>query len=178
MTNLLLIWLKRDQESPNFDEEWSYDHITRCHFPRATPAYPARLAGGVSPGHSAAVNASDPLRFACMDCGSRQAAAGDCSKCGKGPVMDLSDGEVRLALVDDDDRRRSGRDRRMVVVSIPIALATFGLLCLVPGFTVLFWALPGPFLIKFIAGVSAGAYGISRLLLRLFPVRQHFKDLA
>jgi hypothetical protein len=113
-----------------------------------------------------------------MDCGSRQAAAGDCTKCGKGPVMDLKDREVRLALVDDDDRRRSHRDRRMVVVAIPIALATFGLLCLIPGFTVLFWALPGPLFIKFIAGISAGAYGISRLLVRWFPARQHFKDLA
>ena len=124
------------------------------------------------------MNAPDPLRYACMDCGSRQAAAGDCSKCGKGPLMDLRDREVRLALVDDDDRRRSKRDRQMIAVSIPIALGAFGVLCLVPGFTLIFWALPGPLFVKFIAAVSAGAYGLSRLLLRVFPVRQHFQDLT
>jgi hypothetical protein len=128
--------------------------------------------------HSVGVPIPDALRFACMDCGSRQSGAGNCSKCGEGPVLDLRDSEVRLTLVENDDRRRSRRDHRMILVSIPIALATFGGLCLVPGFTLVFWAIPGPMFLKFIFGIAAGGFAISRLLLRLFPVKQHFRDLA
>lgn len=74
---------------------------------------------------------ADPLvtdPFVCMDCAGRQPSAGECARCGNGPMLDARDPDVRNTLLEDDERR--GRKREGLVIgasvltAIPIVVGT------------------------------------------------------
>jgi hypothetical protein len=106
---------------------------------------------------------ADGLRFACLDCGSRPEAQGDCKSCRKsGPLMDLNDPSVRVELLADDDRRRSNRVYQMVWPAVPVGIAVA--------------LLAGGGIIGFGLGGAAG-YAASLVLVKLFPAKQLFPYL-
>lgn len=119
----------------------------------------------------------DP-RFACIDCGGRSSSPGRCPSCGQEPLLDLQDREVRLALAEEDRRRRSAQDSRMVLVSVGVVVPTGLVLAFVPGFWTLLSLVSAPPVLTFVLTLSAGAFGLSRVLLRLFPAKTRFSDLA
>ncbi len=118
------------------------------------------------------------LRYVCFDCGQRQPGPGRCPGCGDSPLLDLEDGGVRIALEDDDFRRRTERDRTFTALCVPVALVLGVSLLFVPGFTTLLGLVPGPNFLKIIFGMAGMGYGLSRLLLMVFPPRLRFPYLA
>src|SRR5256885_10809958 len=105
----------------------------------------------------------DDLPLSCIDCGGRHAAQSRCSACNAdGPLMDLRDPNVRAELVGEDDRARTKRRYLMIWPAVPFA-------------AVITWLL-GCGVLGFVAGGAAG-YGISLLLLKLFPAKQRFPYL-
>ncbi len=70
--------------------------------------------------------------FVCMDCGARATAAGECGACGQGPLLDASKPDIRLWLLEEDERRRQERDRKLLwpsvllsmVVGLPLIVVT------------------------------------------------------
>ncbi|MEO7092713.1 MAG: hypothetical protein ABI175_05650, partial [Polyangiales bacterium] len=64
--------------------------------------------------------------FVCMDCGARSVTEEPCARCHE-PTLDLRRSAVKLACLDDDDRRKAAREQRLLWVSIPIGLALVAL---------------------------------------------------
>lgn len=60
--------------------------------------------------------------FVCMDCGWRGTGDGECGACGQGPLLDAGKPDIRQWLLEEDDRRRIDRDRKLlwpaVIVSV------------------------------------------------------------
>lgn len=118
--------------------------------------------------------------FICMDCGKQAADGGRCTGCGEDPLLDLRDPEVRMALMDDDERRLQKRDHQMILIAVPIAMVIFGALMLLSPFRWLMTSVEinaGPVALRIVLTMALMGYGISRLLLRLFPTPQRFAFL-
>jgi hypothetical protein len=113
------------------------------------------------------------LRYVCMDCGARKADAGNCGSCKDSPLLDLNDPEVRIGLKDDDLRRASKRDRLFIALSVPFAIVAVVIAVNLPGLGLLMDTVPGGGL-KYLVLMAGAGYGLSRLLLKLFPEKQRF----
>lgn len=112
-------------------------------------------------------------RFVCSDCGVENAAAGDCAKCGQGPLVDAAQEDVRQWLLDEDAGRRQRRESRLLGVSIGVTLALFYGIAL-SGTVKLFGALWSP---QGIILTIVVALGLWRLLALVFPAKPRFAHL-
>jgi hypothetical protein len=111
-----------------------------------------------------------------MDCGSRASTEEPCARC-REPRLDLRKSAVKLACLDDDDRRKAKREQRLLWASIPLALVSVALAQQVLGeYAVLIPGLSG-FLGYIIWGIvlSLGAW---KGLGKLFPAERRFPYLA
>jgi hypothetical protein len=108
-----------------------------------------------------------------MDCGQRREGAGNCANCTDSPLLDLDDAEVRLGLKDDDQRRADKRDRLFIVLSVPFGIAVVLIAAFTPGLSLLMETVPGGGL-KYIVLMAGTGYGLSRLLLKIFPEKPRF----
>ncbi|HEY1954414.1 MAG TPA: hypothetical protein VGH28_02360 [Polyangiaceae bacterium] len=98
--------------------------------------------------------------WVCMDCAARNDAAGNCARCGEGPLVDARDALVRKTLRDQDDERGRKRSRTLIVAAAAIG-SIFGLPCLL-----LFGEVLGLVVVVLLA---AGIYGVLRLTFSLKP---------
>ena len=117
--------------------------------------------------------------FACSDCGHRVPDnAGDCPRCGNGPLLDLRLDLVRHTLREEDDRRREKVVQRGIWVGVPIGIISV----LAVAFTVpdVIRAIPIPIPLGFrvILLMCLVAWGASRAFVRLFPAQRRFPDLV
>lgn len=101
--------------------------------------------------------------FACIDCGSRSGSQGRCGACGEGPLLDLRQPGVVGALLQEDATRQSKRQALLIWVSVPVAAVSTLLLGLGPCAPIL--------------GAGVG-YGLSLVLIRVFPPKRLFADLG
>ncbi|MFN3202073.1 MAG: hypothetical protein ACE366_26945 [Bradymonadia bacterium] len=114
--------------------------------------------------------------YACSECGVRQEGPGECPE-GHGPLLDLSDDEIRVMLVEEEDRQAMRRTQKMVAVAMPLGLGTLWMLEYIPGFTKIVNFVPFvPF-----AGLIIWAICLTALWLfilgKAFPFKRHFADL-
>lgn len=124
-----------------------------------------------------AVAAAAPGDFACGTCAARFASNGTCTTCRDEPLLDLRDGDVRLMLVDDDDRRVQGRQRTLLVGAIPFGVAaTIAAGEFVPGASAMIKSLPFGF--GFILSSVALTMGLAGLAGRKLSIRRRFPDLV
>jgi hypothetical protein len=104
--------------------------------------------------------------WVCMDCGARNAAAGNCATCGQGPLLDSRDALVRTTLVQQDGERARKRARLLIVIAAAVAA--------VVGFPIVF--LLGQFIgLAAVVGLGAGVFALLRIA---FPYKARFSDLA
>jgi hypothetical protein len=111
-----------------------------------------------------------------MDCGSRADTDAPCERCQE-PRLDLRKAEVKLACLEDDERRRSAREQRLLWISIPIALVLVEVLQELLGE----WAALVPLLKGFFGFIVWGivlALGLWKGLGRVFPAERRFPYLA
>jgi hypothetical protein len=115
----------------------------------------------------------DP-QHVCSDCGARQDDAGDCAACGEGPLLDLGDAATRETLGQIEQQRRVERERKLLLLTVPIAIGLGGAI----GFVVPSLPIPygGP-LTAILAMVVTGL-AIRRLLVTLFPGKKRFPFLG
>src|SRR5260221_12168964 len=59
--------------------------------------------------------------FICMDCGKRYRELGECAQC-REPLLDARKFEVMRACLDDDERRKTKREGRLIGIGIPISM--------------------------------------------------------
>jgi hypothetical protein len=109
-----------------------------------------------------------------MKCGARQTASGSCSACGDDPVLDVHDPNVRSMLLDDDQTRRSNRNDRVRIASVPVSMLVVGG-TLAAGAGAYFPA--GPFFSYWIGSMIAFALGIMKLVDIVSPFKPKFDDL-
>ena len=111
--------------------------------------------------------------FICGTCGKRYAAVGDCPACPGSALLDLRQPDVLELLEDIDDRARRTRDQRWLWVGVAVGILVIGFLNLQR-----FWQIVRrstivlPFFLDQIILMAAVAYGLQRLLLKLFPARR------
>ena len=103
--------------------------------------------------------------WVCMDCAARNDAAGDCARCGEGPLVDAREALVRKTLQDQDGEL--GRKRSRMLIGAAAALGSV-------------FGLPLVFLLGEFVGlvavvlVGAGIYGVLRLF---FSYKPRFTDV-
>jgi hypothetical protein len=102
----------------------------------------------------------------CLDCAARNQAPGDCAACGRGPLLDARDPQVRATLLQQDGQRVLARQRALIVVAAGLTTVVGAPLFFFLGFLV------GP--VPAI-GVGAVAYFVLRAV---FPYRPRFSELA
>ncbi|MCA9557774.1 MAG: hypothetical protein H6704_17530 [Myxococcales bacterium] len=118
-----------------------------------------------------------PGDFACGTCSARYAAVGTCTTCRDEPLLDLRDGDIRLMLVEDDDRRVLGRQRTLLVGAIPFGVAaTIAAGEFVPGASAMIKSLPFGF--GFILSSVGLTMGLAGLAGRKLSIRRRFPDLV
>jgi hypothetical protein len=111
--------------------------------------------------------------FICGTCGRRSPTVGDCPACAGSALLDLRKPSVLEMLEEFDDRAQRSRDQRWLWVGVVIGVA---LLSFVNGFE--FWqklrrmTLVLPFFTDQILLMALVAWGVWRLLVRLFPARR------
>jgi ribosomal protein L40E len=101
----------------------------------------------------------------CMDCAARNAGAGNCARCGEGPLLDLRDAQVRGALHQQDEERGRAKSRKLLAVAAAIGA--------VLGFPIVFTlgAIIG------LLGVVAFGGLIFLVLRAVFPYKPRFADI-
>jgi hypothetical protein len=114
--------------------------------------------------------------YVCMDCGSRAQVDEPCAKC-REPRLDLRQSAVKLACLDDDDRRRARREQRLLWASIPLALAVVALAQEVLGeYAALVPGLSG--FLGYIAWGIVLSFVFWKALAKIFPAERRFPYLA
>ncbi len=110
--------------------------------------------------------------FICGTCGKRYPAAGDCPACSGSALLDLRQETVLEMLEEFDDRAKRSRDQKLLWVGVVIGVA---LLSFVNGFE--FWqtlrrsTIVLPFFSDQILLMALLAWGVQRLLIKLYPAR-------
>ena len=108
--------------------------------------------------------------FICGTCGKRYAAEGDCPACPGSALLDLRKPSVLEMLEEFDDRAKRSREQRWLWVGVVAAVVVIGIL---NGFP--FWqtvrrsTVVLPFFSDQILLMAVAAWGVQRLLVRLFP---------
>lgn len=110
-----------------------------------------------------------------MDCGERLDTGGDCAACGKGPLLDLRDPEVRRTLVEDDDRRARKREGLVIGAAVLVAIpAVVGLELAIPLLARVLYAFG---CLGELGACAALAVALWQLGRRLWPARRRFPYL-
>jgi hypothetical protein len=102
--------------------------------------------------------------WACLECGARQAAGGECARCRRDDTADLRDEKVRELARDIEDRLSHQREKRLRFVGVAVGMAVVFAAWLVPGY----WSLRNstfalPFFldqILLMAGIGLGVLAV------------------
>jgi hypothetical protein len=120
----------------------------------------------------------DAPSFACLRCGTRCPAPGDCARCPGVALLDLRTPSVREMLLDEDRRRAERRKDQLRWASVPVGIVLgTGLSVTWPKILALVPPLPFPNFLRpvllMILIAAAAMYGLRRF----FPAPKHFADL-
>jgi hypothetical protein len=111
----------------------------------------------------------DAAPFICATCGHRAAAVGDCPHCAETPLLDLRKPEVRELLDDIDSRLRRRRDQQFIWVGVGASIPAVIALASIGAFRDLMTLMRMNHFIGWIALACILAFGLSRVLLKIFP---------
>lgn len=114
--------------------------------------------------------------YACAECGLRTESPGECPE-GHGPLLDLSDDDIRLMLVEEEDRDAMRRTRKMIFLAMPLGLVSLWMIEHLPAARKFVNFIP---FIPF-GGTIIWAIGLTALWLfilgKVFPFKRKFADL-
>jgi hypothetical protein len=111
--------------------------------------------------------------WVCSDCGFVNQASGDCTACGKGPLLDAARPEVRDMLLDDDVKRRNDHKQRLLWLTVVVMVSVYFGGCMMGSVKVAaqLASIPG------IISLIAVSFGMWFLLQKVFPAKSRFDYL-